>query len=175
MRRRQLEGGMQPADQCGDLCPRNPGARPAAGCTQQFGHSSDVFRSIDCERLRRASRLAQRPRPAHCACGEAASSPTTSCRTRRLQCLDPLLVRNLQQNFGLRGALTASAHATSRDMSAGNWRRRCIQPGQPSRSAGCSCGLFLRVRTVCTSRLREEAKEVLWVSGARKAECFRLA
>ena len=40
----------------------------------------------------------QQQRHTHGACGEAACSPTTSCRTRRLQCLlqclDPQLVRD---------------------------------------------------------------------------------
>jgi len=74
----------------------------------------------------RALRIAaaQWPRPADGACGEAACSPTTSCRTRRLQCLDPLLVRSLHQlrtldggrraRSFLGGVFSASMYASTR-------------------------------------------------------------
>ena len=71
--------------------------------------------------------LAYRPWPADGACSKAACSQMTGCRTRRLQCLHPLLVRNLQRARGLQlgvnqqGAFSASAHARTHGMSAGDW------------------------------------------------------
>ena len=39
-------------------------------------------------------------------------------------------------------------------MSAGNWRQRGIQPGQPGRCADCNSGRFHGVRTKCASKRR---------------------
>jgi len=49
----------------------------------------------------------QQQRPAHGACGEAACSPMTTCRTRRLQWIDPLLARSLRQPRTLDGGRRA--------------------------------------------------------------------
>ena len=64
-------------------------------------------------------RLAQRPQPADGACCEAVCSPTTGCRTRRLQCLDLLLVNHLQQSRAAEPTLLVEASGGADEVCAG--------------------------------------------------------
>ena len=90
-------------------------------------------------------RLAQRPQPADGACCEAVCSPTTGCRTRRLQCLDLLLVNHLQR--------ARAAEPTLLDEASGGADEVCAGMGTTARQRGTGVGVCVCV-CVCVCVLR---------------------
>ena len=131
-------------------------ARPAgrAGALVKAVFTTSMTRlstaGTSCSRAGRGHIGPQQQRPAHGACGEAACSLMTSFRTRRLQCLDPLLARSLQQprtldggrraRSFLGGVVSASRYASTR------WkcgRRGSVLPNVALRSVRVSILLLL--------------------------------